>query len=156
MGYPIRSCSRCNEDFRPFVHNQKVCDTCTGINRQKECKWCNEIFTPTTIRNDYCSKRCQEFGNRAGRSKRFEYFSKEVYHQYKDITACQICGSEGFSMSKREDSEKLCIDHCHNTGIVRGKLCHNCNRALGLLGDDTDILRKAITYLERAETIRKE
>lgn len=34
---------------------------------------------------------------------------------------CQVCG----------DSNKLCIDHCHTTGRIRGILCHKCNMALG-------------------------
>lgn len=42
---------------------------------------------------------------------------------------------------------KLHIDHCHTTGRVRGLLCGNCNRALGLLKDNTTFLAKAIEYL---------
>lgn len=51
---------------------------------------------------------------------------------------------------------KLVVDHCHSSGVVRGLLCHNCNRALGLLKDSTRNLESAIRYLEGAETIRKE
>lgn len=43
---------------------------------------------------------------------------------------------------------KLVVDHCHVTGKVRGLLCHNCNRALGLLKDSVDNLSKAIDYLK--------
>ena len=48
---------------------------------------------------------------------------------------------------------KLVVDHCHATGTVRGLLCHNCNRALGLLHDNTEVLLNAIKYLEGATTI---
>lgn len=50
----------------------------------------------------------------------------------------------------------LVVDHDHKTGNVRGLLCHNCNRALGLMQDDVSILSHSIKYLEGATTIRKE
>ncbi|WP_277437431.1 endonuclease VII domain-containing protein [Streptomyces sp. SPB162] len=40
------------------------------------------------------------------------------------------------------------VDHCHETGRVRGVLCFNCNSALGKLRDDPDARRRAVAYLE--------
>lgn len=40
------------------------------------------------------------------------------------------------------------VDHCHDTGKVRGLLCFNCNVGIGSLQDDIEMLRKAIKYLE--------
>lgn len=40
------------------------------------------------------------------------------------------------------------VDHDHETGKVRGVLCHSCNAGIGLLGDSVPILREAIRYLE--------
>ncbi|WP_255952940.1 endonuclease VII domain-containing protein [Streptomyces odontomachi] len=40
------------------------------------------------------------------------------------------------------------VDHCHKTGRVRGVLCFNCNSAIGKLGDDPDVVRRAVAYLE--------
>ena len=51
---------------------------------------------------------------------------------------CAICGS-------RENT--LCIDHCHQTGHVRGLLCGNCNRALGGFQDNAHLLSLAAVYL---------
>lgn len=42
----------------------------------------------------------------------------------------------------------LCVDHNHDTGVVRGLLCHNCNTGLGKFLDSTEMLDKAKQYLK--------
>jgi len=44
---------------------------------------------------------------------------------------------------------KLCGDHCHTTGALRGLLCSNCNTALGLMKDSPARLLAAVEYLGR-------
>lgn len=41
----------------------------------------------------------------------------------------------------------LDVDHCHETGKIRGLLCPNCNKALGLLKDNINIVQKMTEYL---------
>ena len=43
----------------------------------------------------------------------------------------------------------LSVDHCHETGKVRGLLCSACNRAIGGLKHDVSILERAIAYLKK-------
>jgi hypothetical protein len=40
------------------------------------------------------------------------------------------------------------VDHNHKTGKVRGILCGNCNRGLGLLRENIDNLQRAIEYIK--------
>ena len=42
------------------------------------------------------------------------------------------------------------LDHCHDTGEIRGLLCHRCNMGLGLFKDDCLRLQRAIRYLNGA------
>lgn len=58
---------------------------------------------------------------------------------------CPICENE----LPFEKSRKWVIDHNHDTGKVRGILCHACNRALGQFKDSPAMLMKAIAYVER-------
>ena len=53
---------------------------------------------------------------------------------------CEVCGA----------TKDLRVDHDHATGLVRGRLCHQCNVALGLLQDSTVRLIGLIRYLNRS------
>jgi hypothetical protein len=57
--------------------------------------------------------------------------------------ACSICG-----VIPGAKDNRLCIDHNHVTGKVRGLLCHNCNSALGFFKDRTDLLKGGEMYLQ--------
>lgn len=59
---------------------------------------------------------------------------------------CAICGS---LTPKRKGSEHLVVDHCHESGGVRGLLCYKCNVGLGSFEDDLTLLIKAAEYLEK-------
>ena len=44
---------------------------------------------------------------------------------------------------------RLCVDHCHATGVVRGLLCPECNSALGLLQEDQSRIRALADYISK-------
>ena len=54
---------------------------------------------------------------------------------------CAICGSSLVETRR-------CIDHNHETGKVRGILCHRCNIGLGYIEDGEEFVSKCFLYLE--------
>lgn len=78
------------------------------------------------------------------------------FKQYEEMLfsqdgKCAICKAEP---PKDQHKTRLNIDHCHTTGKVRGLLCDCCNRALGLMRDNTELLGKAIQYLTKTSLAR--
>lgn len=43
--------------------------------------------------------------------------------------------------------DHICIDHDHESGVVRGALCHSCNLSIGRMDEDVDRLTAAADYL---------
>lgn len=62
----------------------------------------------------------------------------------KQDNHCEIC-----PRTPEENGRRLCVDHDHKTGKVRGLLCTPCNTLLGQANDNEDILLKAIQYLNK-------
>jgi hypothetical protein len=53
---------------------------------------------------------------------------------------CLICGCS--SLDRR-----FHVDHNHETGKIRGLLCHNCNVAIGLISDNPTVADRMAAYL---------
>lgn len=81
----------------------------------------------------YCAKH-YKMGARYGiEPERYEEMRNEQDGK------CAIC----FSV------KELVVDHNHDTGEIRSLLCHLCNRALGFLQDDFNIVSNAAEYLKK-------
>lgn len=70
-----------------------------------------------------------------------------IDNQYEDMLEaqgykCAICHDDLLAVASRH------IDHCHNTGEVRGILCRRCNLGLGHFRDSIELLAAAAIYLD--------
>lgn len=119
-----------------------------GYFKDKPCKECGVVFSPKAPSHQFCSDECCDISNSRNWLKRNYKITLEEYQFMfeKQEGLCAICRKEGFKMSERQ-RQGIVIDHCHKTGKVRGLLCHNCNRALGLFSDSIQNLTNAISYL---------
>lgn len=73
----------------------------------------------------------------------------EVYNCMLELQdySCAIC----FSPSEENTHGRLYVDHCHDSGQVRGLLCQKCNSILGYAKDQEEVLLNAIEYLKRSK-----
>lgn len=120
------------------------------------CQVCQKPIPETRGSNAiYCSYECKKLGNRSGSPKaRRDQIANNRRYLY-DITmeefearlasqggVCAICRTDTWTGKGPH------VDHNHETGAVRGILCHKCNLGLGKFNDDPELLRAAATYLE--------
>lgn len=99
---------------------------------RKYCERC-EQDTLWRAKPERC-RRCQTLKHR------YEISAE----QFREMAEAQggVCKIYGEPPTKRG----LFVDHCHETGMVRGLLCHGCNAGLGHLRTMRN-LQSAIAYL---------
>lgn len=121
----------------------------------RECDFCAKWYVGRRSDSQFCSRECKGKqrlrDGRAAASSRKSYMKREWglgLEEYHRMLAdqggcCGICG--GFDPKGRG---RFIVDHDHKTGKVRGLLCNDCNLGLGKLGDNVELLRRAVAYLE--------
>lgn len=60
---------------------------------------------------------------------------------------CELCGGSGYERGNKPGTG-IVFDHCHASGAARGWLCDRCNKVLGLVRDNSDLLVRMAAYLE--------
>lgn len=64
---------------------------------------------------------------------------------------CAICADREKPLASCMTPRPLVVDHDHETGAVRGLLCNQCNRGIGMLGDSSTYLNRAAEYLDASK-----
>lgn len=137
-------CCKCKQ-FLPVSEFHKCKNEKSGL--QTWCKSCRKGWKHEE-RKEYFKKRYHE--NRESyldnTYKRFYGISLEEYNQIlqEQDGGCAICGIKECATGRR-----LAVDHNHETGQVRGIPCSACNQSLGKFKEDINILKSAISYLEK-------
>ena len=118
-------------------------------------------FDTSTRHGRRCVERAYREAN-AGTTKAYDLrrsFGIDLAeYQKMFVTQAGVCACcEKPEHEKRSGKTRwLAVDHCHETGEIRGLLCGSCNRGIGKFEDDPNLLRKAADYLERhAEKMKK-
>ena len=146
---PTKRCPRCEQDkFVSAFGKDKTkktglssyCLDCANANRKT-----NYAKNP-----DNEKQKLTAYYN-ANKERARHYSLKALYglsaEAYRDMLAqqnnsCKICKTHQNNLKR-----KLFVDHCHETGKVRGLLCQYCNTMLGNAKDNVLVLQSAINYL---------
>ena len=75
--------------------------------------------------------------------------TKDEYNQLlkEQKNKCAICRKKETQVNKKGEVYRLCVDHDHVTGKVRGLLCFSCNKTLGHY--ETMDIPPLVAYLEK-------
>ena len=77
-------------------------------------------------------------------SKKYNLTEQEYQDMLvKQNGCCAICGTD----TPTGKWKVFAVDHNHETGQVRELLCNECNRGIGLLKDNPELLMKAAQYI---------
>lgn len=132
----IQICNVCNIE-------KPLSDFSKDKNRPKHRKTCKRCRTQKANTEEKRKKHAEYLKKRRKEQPDLvrQQWERHVYGVCKEDLGkqeCSICGS----------TQRLCIDHCHDTKIVRGLLCTKCNAAIGMFDEDIDKMISAIAYIK--------
>lgn len=94
-------------------------------------------------------KRCVECTSDKAFRKKLKLYNRGMTEkEYDDMlylqrNKCAICNN------KLGEGQDVTIDHCHDTNLIRGILCRNCNMGLGQFRDCIGYIKNAAKYLQK-------
>jgi predicted nucleic acid-binding Zn ribbon protein len=139
----------CSSECGQRHHHEIQKDLRAAARIDTECEMCGSLFTPATAHQKYCGDVCQRDADRLRKSagnllRKYGVTSEDYVKMFEAQGGrCAVCGRH-----QAEFELRLCVDHDHVDGVVRGLLCKWCNFGLGYFRDRPDVLRKAAAYLE--------
>jgi hypothetical protein len=128
----FRVCPDCGEDKRDmFYLNAR------GNKTNARCRECHKLYCNA---NWHAKTPIEKQASRVRTMYGMDPQDYIAMHE-QQAGKCAVCQNEPTTQ------RGLHLDHCHETGAIRGLLCHNCNVALGCFNDSPALMMRAIKYL---------
>lgn len=149
----IVACRKCKKEFPQteeyFYRNndsfRRVCKDCVLEQNKNYVKKNKEKV---------CKRRRTRYSeaSKTRHRKRIETFRYKYKITEKEVQAlldsqkgcCAICKK---SLVFPDSKKSYAVDHNHETGEVRGLLCGECNKALGLMKESKEAILQMLNYI---------
>jgi len=142
----LKRCNKCLADLPLSMFHREsrnkdgrkyTCKTCQNADKRER-----RARNPEKVAEENKRRRESRGPTRWERLSRLYNLSKEEYYSLLESqgNCCAIC---------KTVHKKYHVDHCHESGIVRGILCSKCNTGLGKFNDNPDMLMLAVRYLKK-------
>lgn len=126
------------------LHSEFYADKRRESGTSSMCKECWRLYE---------KNRRDKMGYKGRKTKKLKYLYGLTYEEYMAMLKeqndkCAICNNkEQVFNHQSKKVQKLCVDHDHDTGAIRGLLCTACNKGLGHFKENADRLLNAHLYL---------
>lgn len=124
---------------------KKICNVCQKLQPtvffQKNQNWKNN----RTVRRPSCNdcRKVIDWENMSSKDKNYWYKKRPNIEPFE----CPVCQKRTIAWV----TSKVVLDHDHNTGKIRWRICDSCNTWLWRFKDDIDLMKRAIDYLAHFE-----
>lgn len=140
-----------SEKVIPFT---KVCSKCKIEKSVKDFykhPGCKQGIRPDCkiCADEYNDSWMKVHGKEHNRKRTLRRYWNLTLEDYDRMLAAQNGGCAICETKVNIENKRFAVDHCHKTNKIRGLLCDLCNRGIGLLREDEEILNKAITYIKK-------
>jgi hypothetical protein len=149
---PTKKCSKCQTEksLDSFCKHKNMKD---GLNNN--CKDCVKEYNNKNkqqikeYKSKYYLENKEHFAHKDRKNHLMRKYgvTQEWYDEQLKLQdgGCKICGTK----DPGKGLKHFHVDHSHETGKVRGLLCHSCNVGIGLFKEDIKLIQKAIEYVNR-------
>lgn len=165
MHKKIKQCATCNKDFQAITHAKYCSKACKKVAQHTHptspCAKCGSPRTRHRGGNLYCAVCAKSNYHRKNNARQrhlknnYNLSEQEFLALFNQNPTCKICKIPlSIPSGKRSNlvNNPAFVDHNHQTGEIRGLLCHACNTGLGFFKDCPKNMQQAIYYLNRSST----
>ena len=152
----LKTCNTCKieQDTSNFYKSKKdgLMYSCKSCSRKNKDEWNKNNPEKTKIQNRK-SDKVRSIKIKEDPIRYRKYREIQVKNKYgismEDYDKMFLSQNSVCAICKSSTINALCVDHNHETGQIRGLLCHRCNLVIGNAKENINTLLETITYLQK-------